>query len=234
MPSSNTALEPLTSAIVSSVGDAAFKISVHFTRIRVTKISLAADSDAQFGISQFLTAAHLLADADVDVIGWSGTSSGWLGFDHDKRLCKAIKDATGIPCTTSTIALNRILKVVEAQSFALVTPYVKEMNEAIRQNYASIAVDIPQMQHLGVAENNAIAKIDESTLDRMMDAVTREGAKVVSTFCTNLVAAQRVEFWEKKHDVIVLDTVATVILDMLHLAAVPTHIVKGWGRMFAL
>ena len=236
VPSSNTALEPLTSAIVESISDAPFKVSVHFTRIRVTKISLGADSDAQFDVSQFLSAARLLADADVNVIGWSGTSAGWLGFDTDIRLGRAIEEEVGITCTTSTLALNKILGIIGARSFALVTPYTKEMNEAIRSNYASIGIDIPrnQTEHLGVTENKAIAKIDESILDRMVNDVAKEGAHVVSTFCTNLVAAQRAKFWEEKHDVVVLDSVATVVWDMLRIANVPAGVVKGWGKLFTI
>ena len=41
-------------------------------------------------------AAELLADAKVDVIGWSGTAAGWLGFDADLRLCERIEERTGI------------------------------------------------------------------------------------------------------------------------------------------
>ena len=234
VPSSNTALEPLTSAIVNSISDASIKISVHFTRIKVTKISLAADSDAQFDISQFLVAARLLADADVDVIGWSGTSAGWMGFNNDTRLCRAIEQETGIACTTSTLALNKMLGRIGTKSLALVTPYTNDMNEAIRENYTSIGIDIPrsQMQHLGVTENKAIAKIDESTLDGMVESVVSSGATVVSTFCTNLVAAQRAHFWEGRHNILVLDSVATVVWDGLRMAGLPSGVVKGWGKMF--
>ena len=35
----------------------------------------------QFGDSKSLAAAKLLADTEVDAIGWSATSSGWLGFE---------------------------------------------------------------------------------------------------------------------------------------------------------
>src|SRR6202011_997064 len=44
-PSSNTAIEPLTTRIFGSLGEA---VTVHFTRIRVTHISLARSSLEQF------------------------------------------------------------------------------------------------------------------------------------------------------------------------------------------
>src|SRR5512141_2147437 len=87
-PSSNTALEPLTSALAAAVPGC----SAHFARFRVTEISLSAQALGQFDDSKILAAAELLADAKVDVIGWSGTSSGWLGFEADQRLIARIRE----------------------------------------------------------------------------------------------------------------------------------------------
>ena len=81
-PSSNTILEPLTSAMVAGVPG----VSAHFGRFRVTEISLRSAALGQFDDAPILEAAKLLADAHVDVICWNGTSSGWLGFDADHRL----------------------------------------------------------------------------------------------------------------------------------------------------
>ncbi|MBC8831734.1 Asp/Glu/hydantoin racemase, partial [Escherichia coli] len=68
----------------------------------------------QFDDDKIIQAAMLLADAKVDVIAWNGTSSGWLGFEADERLCERITAATGIPATTSVLALNEILKKTNA------------------------------------------------------------------------------------------------------------------------
>ena len=83
-PSSNTALEPLTCEIVRSLPG----VSVHYSRFKVTEIGLGAGALGQFDEGPVMAAAQLLADAKVDVIGWSGTSAGWLGFDRDERLCE--------------------------------------------------------------------------------------------------------------------------------------------------
>ena len=235
VPSSNTALEPLTQAMIASIQEADLDVSVHFSRFRVTRIGLSAESHAQFKLDVMLEAARLLADAKVDVIGWSGTSAGWMGFETDEKLCKAIEKNTSIPATTSTLGLNRVLERIGAKQMGLVTPYTAEMNEAIRSNYAGIGLEIPpsQERHLGILENVKIAEIDESTLDGMVDAVSRGGASVVTTFCTNLSAAKRVDHWEKKYDITVLDSVATVVWDMLRMTIRRPNLVKGWGRMLS-
>jgi len=100
-PSSNTALEPVTYAMLSGVEG----VSVHASRFRVTEIALSESAKAQFDHSEILRAAELLAHAKVDVIAWNGTSASWLGFDRDERLCERITEATGIRACTTVLAL---------------------------------------------------------------------------------------------------------------------------------
>src|SRR3977135_735607 len=85
-PSSNTILEPISQAMVAGLPEG----SVHFSRFKGTEIALSASALAQFDDSEILRAAELLAHAKVDVIAWSGTSSGWLGFERDWQLCAPI------------------------------------------------------------------------------------------------------------------------------------------------
>ncbi len=79
-PSSNTVLEPVTSAMLQELPE----VTAHFWRFRVTEISLRDEALGQFDNAVVLAAARLLADARVDVIAWNGTSSGWLGLGHDE------------------------------------------------------------------------------------------------------------------------------------------------------
>ena len=88
-PSSNTVVEPVTNVMLQALPE----VSVHFSRFRVTEISLSADSLAQFEFSQILSAARLLADARVKVMIWNGTSAAWKGFASDEELCRLIADA---------------------------------------------------------------------------------------------------------------------------------------------
>src|SRR6202012_4181159 len=77
-PSSNTALEPITYAMLAGVEN----VSVHFSRFKVTEIALSEAALRQFDDSEILRAAELLAHAKVDVVAWNGTSASWLGFDR--------------------------------------------------------------------------------------------------------------------------------------------------------
>src|SRR5436190_5758972 len=143
-PSSNTTLEPVTTAMIAGIPEA----SAHFGRFRVTEIALSNQALAQFDDSEILRAAELLSHAKVQSIGWNGTSSGWLGFDADERLCKRITEATGIPACTSVLALNEIFTLTDVERFGLVTPYTDDVQAAIIKNYAGAGFHCIAERHL--------------------------------------------------------------------------------------
>ena len=129
-PSSNTALEPLTSAMVAGLPE----VSAHFARFRVTEISLRSQALGQFDMAPILEAARLLADARVDVIAWNGTSSGWLGFETDQALCERITQETGVPACTSVLAFNEIMQLHGAHALRhWSTPYLEDVQAAHRR-----------------------------------------------------------------------------------------------------
>lgn len=170
----------------------------------------------------------------VSVIGWSGTSAGWLGFQNDERLCRLIEDRLGIPATTSTLGLNKVLKFAKVQKLGLVTPYTEDVNDAIINNYTRIGYPITKERerHLGIADNIKIAAIDEAALHDMIKDVVDEGSDAVTTFCTNWNAAHLVDKWEKEFGVPIFDSVATVIWDMCNIAGIDMGSANHWGRMF--
>src|SRR3979411_2874927 len=88
-PSSNTVLEPVTTAMIAGLPE----VTAHFSRSKGTEIALSGPALAQFDDSEILRAAELLAHAKVNVIAWNGTSSGWLGFESDVQRCGAITPA---------------------------------------------------------------------------------------------------------------------------------------------
>src|SRR6201996_838964 len=132
-PSSNTALEPITYAMLSGIDD----VSVHFSRFKVTEIALSESALRQFDASEILRAAELLAHAKVDVIAWNGTSASWLGFDRDERLCEQITTATGIKARTTVLAYRDLFRRVGSQRIGLVTPYRKDVQDRIIANWGS-------------------------------------------------------------------------------------------------
>src|SRR5918998_2920864 len=132
-PSSNTVLEPITSAMLADLPD----VTAHFGRFRVKEIALSEQALQQFDPSEILRAAELLADAKVDVIAWNGTSASWLGFERDERLCERIIAATGIKACTTTLAYREIFQRTQVRRVGLVSPYVDEVQTKIMRNWGT-------------------------------------------------------------------------------------------------
>ncbi|WP_425258780.1 maleate cis-trans isomerase family protein [Rubrivivax sp. RP6-9] len=231
-PSSNTALEPLTSALAAAVPGC----SAHFARFKVTEIALSPSALGQFDDSKILAAAELLADARVDVIGWSGTAAGWLGFDADRRLVQRITERTGIPATTAVLALNELLALRGVTRLALVTPYTADVQQRIVDNYRAIGIEVVAERHLGISVNHDFALVEpDRLLGLMHEAVQAAGParpQAITTFCTNLRAAPLAERVEAELDIPLLDTVSTTVWGQLRAAGADASQVRGWGRLF--
>lgn len=227
-PSSNTALEPLTSAITAGIPGT----SAHFSRFKVTEISLQAQALGQFDDSKILAAADLLADAKVDVIGWSGTSSGWLGFDSDHRLCERIRERTGIRATTAVLALNELLALRGITRLALVTPYTADVQQRIIENYRGLGIEIVAERHLGICVNHDFALVKPEALRALIKEVSAAQPQAITTFCTNLHAAGLAEEIEAGLGIPLLDTVSTTVWGMLRAAGADPGAVRGWGQLY--
>ena len=229
-PSSNAVLEPVTSAMVAGLPE----VSAHFSRFRVTEISLSESSQRQFDLGPILDAARLLADAEVDVIAWNGTSAAWLGFDTDERLCETITAATGIPATTSMLALNAALAAYGARRFALVTPYLQEIQERIVENYRKLGLACVAERHLNDPGNFSFALVSDDAITAMIREVAKAKPEAIATVCTNLRAAPLVAALERELQVPILDTIAVVVWRSLRLAGADPARVQGWGRLWEL
>ena len=159
-PSSNTTLEPVTAQILDALPEA----SAHFGRFKVTEIALSGKALAQFDLTGILAAAELLSHARCQVIGWSGTAAGWLGFDADAVLCQRIEQETGVRCCTSVLALNEIMDKTQRKRFGLVTPYLEDVQAAIVANYARSGFECVAERHLNRSVNFSFAEVEPQSL----------------------------------------------------------------------
>jgi maleate isomerase len=228
-PSSNTVLEPVTTALVAGLPE----VSVHFSRFRVTQISLETQALGQFDDAPMLEAARLLAEAKVHLIAWNGTAAGWLGFEKDERLCAAITAETGLPAVTSVLALNEIFRLTGVRAFALISPYTDDVQARIVENYRAAGIACVAERHLGITDNYAFGEVTATQLDEMARHVT-SGARpeAIATYCTNLRAAPLVPGWEKAYGLPVYDTISVVVWKALRTLGLAPSRVRGWGRLF--
>ena len=227
-PSSNTVLEPVTSSMLSGLPE----VSAHFGRFKVTEIALSERALGQFDDGEILRAAELLSHARLHCIGWNGTSSGWLGFDADERLCRRITAATGIPACTSVLALNEIFRATGVARFGLVSPYLDDVQQKIVANYARSGFECVAERHLGLRDNYSFSEVGAGQLRAMALEVARAKPQAITIFCTNLRGAPLAEGLERELGIPVYDSIACVVWKALKLAGVDPRRVQGGGRLF--
>src|SRR5690349_15825384 len=224
-PSSNTALEPITCAMLAGIDG----VTAHFSRFKVTEIALSPSALRQFDTGEILRAAELLAHAKVDVIAWNGTSASWLGFDRDEYLCEQITASTGIRACTTVLAYRDLLRHIEARRIGLVTPYRQDVQDRIIANWGSEGLHCSAERHLSLQDNFSFAEVPETEVARLIEEVAREGCDAVAVVCTNMRGAGAAARLEAKLGVAVFDSIAVTLWACLAATGVDPSRIRGWG-----
>lgn len=228
-PSSNTVLEPMVAQMLRYLPN----VTAHFSRFPVKEILLNSDALDQFSLDGILNAAALLADANVHVIGWNGTSASWLGFDHDEKLCSIITERHGVPATSAVLAINEILDIAGAQRIAMVTPYVDDVQDQILKVYEDAGYSCVAESHAGEHINYAFAEISEDEITRAVREVADAKPDAIVIMCTNLRGARLAHQLEQETGIMIVDSIAAFVWKAVRQAGVDPQRLDRWGRMFS-
>lgn len=227
-PSSNTVLEPVCTRMLAGLPE----VTAHFGRFRVTEISLGKQALGQFDSEPMLAAAGLLADAHCHSICWNGTSAGWLGFERDRELCRAIESRTRVRACSSVLALAEIFRATGVKRFGMVSPYTDDIVAAIKRNFAAEGFELVADRHAGIKVNFDFSEIARHTIAQMVREVAEAKPQAITVFCTNMDGASLAEAMERETGIPLYDTIATAVWSSLRTAGVHPGRVQGWGRLF--
>ncbi|MFT6913493.1 MAG: maleate isomerase [Paracoccaceae bacterium] len=230
-PSSNTVLEPYTSAMFAPFGDDA---SAHFGRFRVLEISMSNTSQGQFTDAPILDAARSLAEAKVDLIAWNGTSASWLGLEKDRALCTLIEAETGIPATSTSLAYDRLFTGIGLKSLGLVTPYLTEVQTLIVAQYAAQGITVTADARLEEKVNHAFATYSADQIAAMIRDVANSAPEAISILCTNFRGAPQAAALEAETGIAILDSVSVTAAHCMRELGLDPARVTGWGSVFQL
>ena len=228
-PSSNTVLEPLTTMMGNPVAD---RLSNHFTRIVVKKISLDSQDTGRFEVEKMVEAAKLLADANVDAILWSGTSGCWNGTEADLEMCRRITEETSVPASTSTLAQYEVFERYGAKKFALAVPYLDDVTHKTIETYGKAGYETVSFANLNITVNQEFAKVPMDRIRQLIRDADSPEAECVVVICTNLAAALAIEEMEQELGKPILDSVAVTFWKALEMVGLEASI-SGWGKLLA-
>lgn len=228
-PSSNTVVEPYTSALARPLFP---EVTIHFGRFRVLRIALDSDSNQQFALAPIFEAADLLMDARPDIIAWNGTSASWLGFGSDERLCAAIRERFGVKATSAVLSLNRLIEQLGVRQLGLVSPYTDDVQQKIIANYQAIGVETVAECHSGLSDNFSFAEVSEDEIAAMCRKVAASRPDAIVILCTNMRGPLLAAELERELGIPVLDSVAFTLWGCLYETSTPMEPLREHGIMF--
>ena len=228
-PSSNTVLEPYTSAMFAPFGDDA---SAHFGRFRVVEISMSDASQGQFKDAPILEAAMRLAEAEVDLIAWNGTSASWLGLETDRALCAKITAETGIPATSTILGYDTLFQAMGIKTLGLVTPYLTEVQELIVANYAAQGITVTADARLEEKVNHAFGIYSADQIAAMIRDVATTKPDAIAIVCTNFRGAPQAARIEAETGIPIFDSVSVTAAHCMRQVGLDPARVTDWGSVF--
>jgi maleate isomerase len=229
LPSSNTAIEPLTYALEAAAGGEA---THHFGRVSVVRVAADPAAEAQFALETMLAAARLLAEAPLEAIAWNGTSASWRGIDRDRELVRALTAATGLPATTATLALLATMERRGWTRIALAVPYTADLTAAIAAEYAAAGVTIVDAVRLDIDDNVAIGAVTPDELRALIRTAARKAPDCVAVVCTNLDATSLAARLEPELGCPIVDSIGVTFAEVRRLAGLAPGL-DGWGDVLA-
>ena len=109
-------------------------VTVHITRTWVPSSPLDTEAHVALAASPDIEeSARRLAVIRPDVIAYADTSITFFrGPGYDREIADRMREAAGIPSTTTSTAVVEALKALDVQRVAVLAPYLDEVSERLR------------------------------------------------------------------------------------------------------
>lgn len=226
-PSGNTVVERVTMAILQTFPG----VTPLFSRTPVFGNS---DPFPQsYATDDMLTAARLLAHAKPEVLLWSGSKGVKIGVQHDRDFVARAEAETGIPTTTSILALDSLLRRRKLMRLAIVSPYDGDYQRGIIAAYRKAGFDVIAECHAQLKDNLSFASIPAERIAAMVREAASHQPDAVLTLCTNFPAAPVIPALEAELGIPMFDSVSVGVWHALSLMGIDYAPASAWGRLFA-
>jgi maleate cis-trans isomerase len=122
-------------------------------------------------VEHILEAAARFAVLDPDVVVWACTSGSFIvGRDGAERQAAALRDATGRPATSTSLAFIEALAALGARRVSVVATYPEAAARALARFLGESGIEVASLQWLDAPSGLDAALIDQQ---RLTDAIRR-------------------------------------------------------------
>ncbi|QSN64308.1 MULTISPECIES: aspartate/glutamate racemase family protein [unclassified Caballeronia] len=169
----------------------------------------------------------------LDVVAFGCTSASMvLG---EERVFERIREARpGVACTTPITAARVGIHALGAQRVALLTPYVRRINESMRAYLGARGVDVVRMGSFEHADDNEVARIDAASVrNAVLELGRHDDVDAVFVSCTSLRLVDDVVAIEAELGKPVLSSNHAMAWHALRLAGV-VDAMPQFGRLYTV
>jgi maleate isomerase len=186
IPSSNSVMEP------DFYRNLPPSITLHTARMHMEKTTVAGEERM---LDEFaLPAAENLSTVRPHVVVFGCTSAGALrGHKYDQELCSKVSVITNCPAVSVIESVNEALVATEAKRVLILTPYVNELNQLIKQSVEETGLEVMAIYGLGISENFAIAHISTDKIVKFAkEKIQGLNPDCLFISCTNFPAMEAI------------------------------------------
>ncbi|MBV9568798.1 MAG: aspartate/glutamate racemase family protein [Hyphomicrobiales bacterium] len=173
----------------------------------------------------------LPAAVELGVIGFACTSGALV--IGEQKVAERVREARpGMRVTDPVTAARAALGALGVKRIALLTPYVRRINESLRAAFRTRGMEIPVMGSFNQDDDNVVARITpHSIADAIIELGASDACDGVFVSCTSLRVARIVEEVEARLGKPVTSSNHALAWHMLRLAGCSAPL-KGRGRLF--
>lgn len=164
------------------------------------------------------------------------SSKVWIGqgIDADRALAKAMRDATGIPCSTTTLATCEAVCLLNVKCIGIAVPYTEALMIKVQEffDYCGYGWHVTTAKRLSQPpeSNVTIAKSELSEIRSVIESCSGQSCEAVIVACTNWPAAALVDDIEKTTGIPIIDSVIVTAWKGLKMVGYQGGIC-AWGKL---
>jgi len=169
----------------------------------------------------------------IDVVAFGCTSASMV-IGEENVFARILEARPGVACTTPITAALAALRTLGVQRAALLTPYVRPINDYMRGYIEARGVSITRMASFEHVNDNEVARIDTASLRAAVERLGQNpDVEAVFVSCTSLRIAGLVPELEARIGKPVISSNFAMAWHALRLAGVEGPEPER-GRLFAL
>lgn len=226
VPSSNSTNEPEFYGVLPR------GVSLHTARLPLEDVN-ADDLERMAETAEDVTAR--LRHADVDVVCYGCTTGSLVkGHDYAERLERTLADVADAPAVATALSVERALEALDAESIAVVTPYIDDLNARERTFLEDGGFEVESIAGHGIERNTEIGALTpEEAYRQAVDAIDGPGTDADALFisCTNYRTFEAIERIEADTDVPVVTSNQATLWDAMATLGIDRSAMP-LGRLF--